>query len=263
MFTNVDLEVPMKIFVPELGRVHIVLIGCGGTGSWLAPTLTRIARILIENSTKVRLTFIDPDVVEKKNVYRQNFCDAEIGRNKAETLAWRMTAAWGVEITAISEAFPVELPSGDFNFIIGCVDSFKSRLAIAKIESYRRLWWLDCGNSHSTGQVILGCIGDKPSTMFFPEGYVNYLPWPSLRHPELIEPQVEEPVVLQNISCAELALQSDQGLCVNQAVATIAGDYVVRMLLTKNLTNMETFINLGLGLMNSIPITHKSLEPWI
>jgi len=49
----------------------------------------------------VRLAFWDYDAVEEKNIFRQNFCEAEIGTNKAETLARRYGLAWGIEIIAV------------------------------------------------------------------------------------------------------------------------------------------------------------------
>src|SRR3954451_23564354 len=73
--------------------VHIMLVGCGGTGSWLAPRIAPIARVLIESGKPTTLSFIDPDIIEKANVYRQNFCDAEIGYHKSRVLALRYGAA--------------------------------------------------------------------------------------------------------------------------------------------------------------------------
>jgi tRNA A37 threonylcarbamoyladenosine dehydratase len=77
-----------KLAIGNSKELNLILVGCGGTGSWLAPSVVRAAKVLTEKiSVKVNVTFIDPDLVEEKNVYRQNFCLAEIGANKAETLA--------------------------------------------------------------------------------------------------------------------------------------------------------------------------------
>ena len=54
----------------------------------------------------VGVYFVDPDVVEHKNCYRQNFCEAEIGRNKAESMAFRYGLAWGIEISAYKPLYP-------------------------------------------------------------------------------------------------------------------------------------------------------------
>ena len=90
-----------SIILPVHKQVELYLVGCGGTGSWLAPSLCRIARTLNEKGKATNLIFVDPDIVEQKNVLRQNFCDAEIGLNKAQTLALRYSLSWGVKIEAL------------------------------------------------------------------------------------------------------------------------------------------------------------------
>ncbi len=95
---------PLKITLPEHHHaLKLYLVGCGGTGSWLAPHLVRLARFLRETrQMKVHITFIDPDVVEMKNVFRQNFGEAEVGGHKAELLALRYAASWGQSIQVLT-----------------------------------------------------------------------------------------------------------------------------------------------------------------
>ncbi len=118
------------IILPVYRQVEFYLVGCGGTGSWLAPSLCRIARTLNEQDKVSSLIFIDPDTVEPKNVLRQNFCDAEIGLNKAQTLALRYSLSWGVRIEALPALFAPEITARDYyqrdrrlKIIIGCVDN--------------------------------------------------------------------------------------------------------------------------------------------
>lgn len=59
---------------------HIYVIGAGGVGSWLTPAICLLAG-------KENVTVIDGDVLEKKNLNRQLFTEAEIGKTKAEALA--------------------------------------------------------------------------------------------------------------------------------------------------------------------------------
>jgi len=45
--------------------------------------VARVARLLTEKFAKdVQVGFVDPDTVEVKNIYRQNFCLAEVGCNR-------------------------------------------------------------------------------------------------------------------------------------------------------------------------------------
>ena len=76
-----------KLMLPVSDRLRLCLVGCGGTGSWLAPSVARIARLQRDQGREVEVVFYDHDHVEPKNIPRQHFCDAELGRNKAVTLA--------------------------------------------------------------------------------------------------------------------------------------------------------------------------------
>ena len=106
---NKDSLYARAVLLPVVKEVSIHLIGCGGSGSWLAPHLARIAKLLDEvHHLSVKLIFWDPDLVEEKNIYRQNFCEAEIGVNKAQTLARRYGHAWGMEVIAVTAPFTRE-----------------------------------------------------------------------------------------------------------------------------------------------------------
>src|SRR5437588_4424457 len=71
----------------------IVLVGCGGTGGFLAEA---ICRLLIGRSAQLYL--VDPDRVEPHNLLRQAFDRGDIGRFKAEVLAERLSRRFGREV---------------------------------------------------------------------------------------------------------------------------------------------------------------------
>lgn len=103
-----------------------------------------------------RITFIDPDTVEKKNVGRQMFTLADLGQNKAELLMRRLNLALGLDITAIPEPFdPDRHPNGNGTLLIGCVDNHEARRALAQATGF----WIDCGNHFESGQVVAGNCG--------------------------------------------------------------------------------------------------------
>lgn len=60
----------------------VYIIGCGGVGSWLAPSMDK----LIPDDT---IVVIDGDKLERSNLNHQLFGDADIGRNKANVLGQR------------------------------------------------------------------------------------------------------------------------------------------------------------------------------
>jgi len=265
-----------KLLLPAAEGFDLVLVGCGGTGSWLAPSVVRVARLLVEKfARRVAVYFVDPDQVEEKNVYRQNFCRAEVGRNKAETLAWRYGLAWGVDVAAIPEAYTDPVHGGlvgevrRLPILIGCVDRASARREMAESLKGARAWWLDCGNAKSSGQVLLGG-GSKGKDPFQLPGFCSWLPLPSAQHPELLQDEPEASMKAggaaaaaageAGMSCADLALADSQGLAINQRIAAEATDYLVRMLLTKDLQKMATYIDLASGSSRSVYITPESVN---
>ena len=66
---------------------HIIIIGAGGTTSWFLPKLIKILNIFSDFYFAV--TIVDGDVVELKNLTRQNYIEQDIGKYKAEVLATR------------------------------------------------------------------------------------------------------------------------------------------------------------------------------
>jgi PRTRC genetic system ThiF family protein len=262
MNQTLNIQKRYTIQTPEPERCTIILVGCGGTGSFLALHLARLAyHVRDQYGYEIPLFFIDPDVVEQKNLGRQNFAPSEVGRNKAQTLAWRYNMAFGLGIQPRAATFEDALNVGwtyrDWGIIVGAVDNAAARRSIAaKLESIRHHtgWWLDCGNHEHAGQVLLGSSPDVTEPQISPLGYCSHLPIPTVQHPELLEDP--EPVVEENDeSCADLALRDAQSLMINQAVASYASQYVYRMLIAQDLDIYATYVDLVSGAARSLPIT--------
>jgi PRTRC genetic system ThiF family protein len=267
---------PVK--VGKLEHVHLCLVGCGGSGSWLAPAVARTARQLREHGVAVGVTFVDPDIVESANTFRQNFSEGEIGRSKAETLAMRFSAAWGLEIHARPELFRSSMVREDhassLTVLLGCVDNAAGRRAMAEAldrgegwsggaeTAPSRRWWLDCGNSRTSGQVLIGSTR-KPERLlraFYLPDRCSALPAPCLQHPELLTPKPEELGPGETgLSCAEMAARNAQSLTVNQMVAAIAADYLNGLVLSQSLTAFATYFDLAAKAMRSKYVTPEAL----
>lgn len=269
---NLDYHHAARLLLPAYQTVNLTLIGCGGTGSWLAPSLARIARLLVDKfDRRVNLVFIDGDRVEVKNVYRQNFAPAEVGRNKAVSLAFRYGLAWGVEIAAVDRPFSTGIADalGHMNdrdqlpVVIGCVDNHIARLAIRDLvdaQRHRIVWWLDCGNHKSAGQVALGTRPLTPQDRppFELTGFCTWLPSPAVQYPDLVLPPplpAPEASDSSDLSCADLAMLDDQGLAINQRIAAEAADFLVRLLLTQDLRRFSVALDLASGVARSRYIT--------
>ena len=237
---SADPEQRRAVPLPPLsGNARFVVVGCGGTGSWLLPGLARIAQATRESGQNVEILCVDPDHVEEANITRQNFCEAEIGLPKAETLARRMSPIFGGAIKAITARFEPEMIAdfrGESLVLIGCVDNYLARRQLERAlsvfgrgQSAPAVWWLDCGNGRDNGQVLIGSATqvEQLKAAFRAPGRCAILPAPSLQHPELLQPgRGNEP---RRVSCEHLLLASAQSLMVNQRTAATAAGMLFRL----------------------------------
>jgi hypothetical protein len=139
--------------------------------------------------------------------------------------------------------------------IIGCVDTPEARRSIAdSMSSNWNNWWLDAGNGHHSGQVLLGNtmdIGHLKEAFDSITHMVSKLPLPSLQLPALLIPPVE---VTRPRDCAELRGNDEQSPTINQAMAMLVMDFIYRLLIGR-LTNMGAYIDLDAGTLQTVPAT--------
>jgi len=254
--TDTILALPVRrrvtLNVGQPAHVNLVLAGCGGTGSFLALALARLAWHCRESHlAELGLTFVDPDRVEAKNLGRQNFAPAEIGQFKAEALARRYSLAFGLQIRYFNEKLQAAHLDRNTRYsdrwlhlIAGCVDTTAARRDIAGMckKWDGRLWWLDCGNHDHSGQVALGNRFDRRLPEISRMGFCVGLPLPSVQHPELVAKRPR-----RKANCADDLLAGAQSLMINQLVASWAASYLYRLVVTHDLDVCATYFDLGAG----------------
>ena len=265
-----------SIFTFQSPSITLILVGTGGTGSYLARHMARLAWILqSQYGKKISLIFVDHDLVEAANVLRQDFCQHEIGLPKARTLALRYTAAFGVEINTFVEPFHPDMLKrvhsrwNTLTVVVGAVDNAKARQSISEVlrentQEVPKIWWLDCGNSLNAGQILLGSTNNREelADAFKLPGYCRKLPSPSIQHPELLIPLPEE---LDNhqLSCAQLLAANAQSLMVNQQVAGYAAEMLYELLITQKMKRAATYFHQESGTATSKYITPETLGAMI
>jgi PRTRC genetic system ThiF family protein len=147
---------------PELlkKRVRVLVVGCGGNGSAIAAGLPYLHQALLAygHPEGIHVTLLDPDVISPTNCVRQPFSQSEIGLYKSVVLANRLNLFWGLDWEGIPERLDPKRRLDGVDIVIGCVDTRKSRAAIAKCpEDWSEVdYWLDLGNNADSGQFILG-----------------------------------------------------------------------------------------------------------
>ena len=169
----------MLRFVPRQIPNQIFVIGCGGTGSRLVPLLAQFVKTITHGVSprgviiNPTIYLIDDDVVEHKNLARQNFIESDVGKPKAAVLATRYARAFGVNIipvvarvdqrrTFYESIRETAVNPGSNSVLIMCVDSAQARRDILAAwtglprHSYAvetTPFVIDAGNEDDFGQV--------------------------------------------------------------------------------------------------------------
>lgn len=236
----------------------IVVVGCGGTGAFVAEGLCRLL-----GEARVTLALVDHDRVEEHNLRRQAFYQRDLGRFKAEVVAERLSRDFGREIAysvypygpEVHHEFFRGLHSGE-GIIVGCVDNAAARSSIAQV--IQRQWWLDAGNGEHSGQVLIGNTvraEDLKGSFIEEEEICRALPTPSLQQPALLVP-APEPVPPPD--CAEAVAAGDQSPTINQAMAALTLEFLSRFLVGK-LTWMAAYLDLEAGSLRPVLIEPKTV----
>lgn len=214
--------------------VKIVQIGAGGTGGHAAPHLYRL---LYSLERPARLILCDGDIVEAKNLVRQNFSPADLGENKARVLAERYAKVFGMEaeyvpsfIEDLDTLMKLLVPGAwsrdsyyhkvtpEMVILLGCVDNNKSRqLCHQAFCQTKDLIYIDSGNGEFSGQVVCG-VRRNGHTFFKPIGSA---------YPEMLKDQDKFP---SELSCAQAAQSDPQSMAANITAATAVVDMVYNIL---------------------------------
>ena len=250
-------------FDPHLYLRQIVVVGLGGTGSHVARNLARLLVHRRQNRQSVpELVFVDPDIVEEKNIGRQLFSPAELDQPKAIALARRYNYALGLEIQAICEPLDAKKHIGQNALICGCVDNHHARREIARAEGHT---WIDAGNEYDYGQVVIGNNSDWEAVLRgldrAREQSSSVLPNAGLLFPSLLEAEVKDEVVETAMSCAELVARGEQHLYINDFMANLVTQYVYQLVNREAITSFVNFVNLTPFVsVRSVPFTRENLE---
>ncbi len=156
--------------------VTVNIIGAGGTGSQVLTGLARLdVTLRALGHPGLFVTLYDPDIVTEANIGRQLFGYSDMGLNKAQCLVTRINNFFGNDWKAVPDIFPAMLKNACrdnmANITVTCTDTIKSRLDLWKIlksvyipeyhDDITPLYWMDFGNTQTSGQVVLGTVPKK------------------------------------------------------------------------------------------------------
>ena len=136
--------------------VTVNVIGAGGTGSQVLTCLARLDTALRGlGHPGLFVTVYDPDTVTEANIGRQLFSPSDTGLNKAQCLVTRVNNFFGNGWRAVPDIYPAILKDARrdnlANITITCTDNVYET----------PLYWMDFGNTQTSGQVVLGTVPKK------------------------------------------------------------------------------------------------------
>lgn len=176
-------------------KYNIIVVGAGGTGGNLIKELGRFLRFWNKNEGEVskdwRLTIVDGDKVEEKNLARQPFGDFDEQQPKAFCLKEGLVDCLGLPDASVSaycryidtendllEAIHeehIQGRDGEIDVLIGCVDNHRARQVMHNFfyESSSCVY-IDAANEFDYGEICVGVrLSGKniapPRAYYFPE----------------------------------------------------------------------------------------------
>ena len=211
------------------GPVEVVVVGAGGSGSHLVPSLAVLSQSLLDwgHPGGLAVTLVDGDVVTDANVGRSRYFAPDVGAGKAATLITRVNlcygTAWQAVTARVGDGEPLECLRRA-RIVIGCVDTRRARRAIHEAAreaagSWHAKVWLDLGNGAFDGQVILGEVGKVVGRDRLPHALDLY--------PEMLDPTLDP--ADSGPSCSRAEALARQGPFTNLAAAARAASMLTSL----------------------------------
>ena len=239
----------------ENRRIHVLIIGAGGTGSAIAMGLPYLDQAMRAwgHPGGLDVTMMDADTVSETNCIRQPFSVSDIGLNKATVLINRINLFWGTGWKAqpvyIEERVSRRNSETHPDILIGCVDTRSARRTIAKALAKTfntTTYWLDLGNNAASGQYVLGQPLNARNRR-----KSDRLRTVSELYPEIADTEAgEDPLP----SCSAVEALNRQEPFINQTLASSALAMIARLFRYGRLTHHGAFFNAATGQMSALPV---------
>ncbi len=248
-----------------LDNPWITVVGCGGTGGFVAEDLCRLFQ-----GRDATIVLVDHDRVEPHNLLRQNFYAEDVGKFKSQALADRLAKAYrrpvGYSVYPFREYEDQPHPQGypgissyGGNLIIGCADNAAARRAMAEcLPGNPGRWLIDAGNDTNWGQVLVGNVADEGGTEGTPfTGETFHLaPAPTLQRPDLLTAVSTRP---PDVDCTAALDLTDQDPTINQMMASLVLQ-VVRRMVAGTCPFMALYLDMDQGTVTPTYVTPKAVE---
>ena len=133
---------------------RLTVVGAGGAvGSHVVPLLARLPGV-------GRITLVDPDRYEARNLAGQDITPADVGHAKVEVQAQRLRARLpGAEVIALAERVEDVAPGWlRADVMLACVDSRRARQVVNERALALGMPWIDAGLGVLPGGSLLARV---------------------------------------------------------------------------------------------------------
>lgn len=246
---------PARMTIPDIRNhksitktkqmVVFTIVGTGGTGGYVVRDLLRyLYSLKTKGDNRIfEVNLIDADVVEEKNLMRQNFIPSDLGKPKAVVMANRYGGTFGIPTYVyermvdrsfnVSNAYSDSLNRNEMassnaeHIVIGCVDNHEARRRIkASVKGKSDTYWIDSGNERTSGQVCVGYLGIENHIGYsqvdirgsMPSNGRVMMPYIDQWFPE-IQDAAQDNAGSDTTSCADRALVEEQNIFINMTSA--------------------------------------------
>lgn len=228
------------LYMPLKEKLNIHVIGAGGTGGYCIEFLTRL---LAGGGHKVHV--YDGDMVDTKNLKRQNFMKDDLDLNKAEALCRKLSAqildapeliphpAYLTDGDSLLAEILLSLEPDESLVIVLAVDNVSTRKLVngvifgKLIENRILTVALDSGNDDQGGQVVLYANGGVRDTEPFGKTEVGMLPTMLQVFPELDKVNDNNPGIVMD--CAQNAESKPQAMMANVRNGEVLAQVIIRL----------------------------------
>lgn len=266
MNTKAAMHYTANYLINPTNPVTVNLIGAGGSGSVMLTALARMNHSLKAlGHAGLQVQLFDDDVVTAANLGRQLFGTAELGMLKSEALINRTNLFFGTNWKAVNERYSPNtmhcFPNGGrANIFISCVDTVSARFDIDKAISAlancmdrgrdKAFYWMDLGNSHRSGQVLISTIDsiEQPDSKLY--NPVSDLPKVTDEFKDLLDAQIDnaEP------SCSVAEALEKQDLFINPTLVNMGASLLWSMFRNGMTEHRGFFMNLKDYRSQPIPV---------
>lgn len=238
------MEKDDPMLIKKGSRFNIIIVGLGGTGSFLVSSLLQMIGSSQQLCSSVSITLVDGDIVETRNLANQKYLPEDVGSYKSEALYKRYQDVYPEinltyvphyienkkQLEALLQSDPKTYTPPSISVLVGCVDNIKVRQIMESLHDSRDYGldfiYIDTGNGSGkdlTGQTVVSRSVHIKESRFI-EGsfrkideFQEILPRSSFYFPHILEEKEETPTP----SCGDIDPSTIQNIGANILSSTV------------------------------------------